>query len=115
MQEKRKIPRSHLIHYLMIFDRESGALIGNLVDITAEGIKFITEARVEEGALLRLRMDFPEEMEGRMFLPVDARCIWCRVDINPDLFAVGCHLENVLAADMKVIDHLIAFYEDEFE
>jgi hypothetical protein len=112
MKERRKFSRMHLIHYLTIFDRETGRLIGNLVDVSPEGILIIVEKPLETGILKHLRMNFPEEVLDRQLMEFDAQVIWCQVDINPDLFAVGLRILEILPEDREVINELIEIYRD---
>jgi hypothetical protein len=112
MQERRKIERIHLIHYLRMFNREDGSLTGNLVDITGEGIQFISENPHEKETILKTRMDFPEEFMGLNFLEFDVEIKWCKVDQNPDLFAVGCKLLKIKSSEVEVIQALIDMYRD---
>jgi hypothetical protein len=44
MPEKRKLKRRQLIYYLRVLDRDSGALVGRLVDITTEGVMLLSES-----------------------------------------------------------------------
>jgi c-di-GMP-binding flagellar brake protein YcgR len=116
MDERRKVPRSHLIHYLRIFDKTTGELMGNLVDISAGGLMLISESPISEplqdNTTLQLRMDFPEELDGRTFVEFEARSVWCRVDINPDLFAIGMQIVQPQPEDLRMIERLIDMYRD---
>jgi hypothetical protein len=111
-RERRQEERHHLIHYLRIFDRHTGAELGNLVNINTSGVMIISGNPIAEGTLLELCMDFPEEFEGRCYLEFDARSVWVRVDENPDLFAIGLKSTNISAEDLELLKRLIEFYED---
>ena len=60
-------------------------------------MKLLSEEKVDEDQVFQLRMELPLEVEldfengldGKRALVFEARSIWCDVDINPDLFAVG--------------------------
>lgn len=116
MDERRKQPRSHLIHYLRIFDKSTGELIGNLVDISAGGLMLISESPISEplqdNTILQMRMDFPEELDGKTFLEFEAHSVWCRTDINPDLFAIGMQIIHPRSEDLRMIERLIEMYRD---
>jgi hypothetical protein len=111
-RERRREERHHLIHYLRIFDRQTGAELGNLVNINTSGIKIISSNPITEGVLLELRMDFPEEFEGRRSMEFDARSVWVGVDENPDWFAIGLKFINITAEDLELLKRLIEFYQD---
>jgi hypothetical protein len=112
MSEKRKFNRIHLIHYLRMFDRKSGELIGNLVDLTAEGLQLISETPIEPGKILEIRMEFPEEVDGQQEMRLNAETIWCNHQLDPDLFSVGCRLLPVTPTQVSIIRDLIDNYQD---
>lgn len=112
MIERRRIERVHLIHYLRMFDRNDGALVGNLVDITEEGVQFVSEKPFIKDTRLPVRMDFPEEFMGKTYLEFDMEIKWSIVDQNPDLYANGCRLVNITSEEVGVIEALIAMYRD---
>ena len=112
MSEKRKFNRVHLIHYLRLFDRKTGDLIGNLVDLTSEGLQLISEKPIEIGTLLEIRMEFPEEVDGQQELQLNAVAVWCDHKLDPDLFSVGCKLIPVTPTYVTLIRDLIENYQD---
>lgn len=113
MKERRKYSRIHLIHYLTIFDFETNKLIGNLVDITPEGIMMISENPIAPGEVRHFRMNLPDDfLEETRSIEFDALSVWQNVDINPDLFAIGFNLSNIAPEDVKRIKNLIDEYRD---
>jgi hypothetical protein len=112
MPEKRKFNRVHLIHYLRVFDRKTNELIGNLVDLTAEGVQLITEKPMENGKLLELRMEFPEDVDGERQMLLNAETVWCNHELDPDLFSIGCKLLPVTPTQVTIIRDLIDNYQD---
>lgn len=112
MSEKRKFNRIHLIHYLRLFDRKTGDLIGNLVDLTAEGLQLISEKAIAPGTVLHIRMEFPEEVDGERELHLNAEAVWCDHQLDPDLFSVGCKLIPVTLNNVTIIRDLIRSYQD---
>ncbi len=112
MPEKRKFNRIHLIHYLRLFDRKTGDLIGNLVDLTSEGLQLISEKPYENGTLLEIRMEFPEVIDGQQELRLNAVTVWCDHELDPDLFSVGCKLIPVTPTNVTLIRDLIENYQD---
>lgn len=112
MSEKRKFSRVHLIYYLRLFDRKTGELIGNLVDLTTEGLQLISETPIEPGKILEIRMEFPEELYGQQQIPINAEVVWCDHQLDPDLFSVGCRLLPVTPSQFTTIRKLIDNYQD---
>lgn len=112
MIERRKMERVHLIHYLRIFNRDDASLIGNLVDITGEGVQFISEKPFVKDTAIPVRMDFPEEFMDKDHLEFSMEIKWSIVDQNPDLFANGASLVNIRDEELNIIKALIEMYQD---
>lgn len=116
MQEIRKHERVHLTHYLMIFDRTTDKFLGMLVNVSRGGFMLIGESPLEsypdKDSVLQLRMDFPKELSGATCLEFDAKIVYWKTDVNPDLVAVGYKLQNITEEDLKVLGELIDFYRD---
>lgn len=107
MAEKRKLKRRHLIYYLSVFDGKTDHLVGQLVDLTVEGLMLTSESLIEPGGKYNLRMVLPEEIRGRTQLFFEAESVWCKKDINPNFFDIGFRLTNISKTDIKVIETLI--------
>jgi len=105
--EKRKLKRRHLIYYLRVFDRNTGDLIGHLVDITPDGILLISEHYVETNQIFQLKMVLPAEILGMEQLHFDAKSIRCQKDTNPDFYNIGFQLQKVARNHFFVIEQLI--------
>jgi hypothetical protein len=111
MDERRRLERVHLVHYLQLYLQEGGDFIGNLVDISPEGIKFISDQSFPLMKDLGLRMLFPEEIQGKKEINFTIQTVWCSVD-NPLLYATGARVIDLKADDRKVIEFLIEWYRD---
>ncbi len=108
MNEHRRMKRWHVIYYLRIFDRDSGSLLGHLVDITTEGMKMVSEEPIPSKKDFRLKMEVPLEGEKTEEVLFNARSLWSEKDTNPDFFATGFYLENLNSDTINVIQSLIA-------
>ncbi|QSA96612.1 PilZ domain-containing protein [Methylococcus sp. EFPC2] len=107
---QRKIPRRHLIFYLRVFDRETGVPVGNLVDITSEGVMLVSEHELGVGNLYHLRMELPAEMFPHGRLDLDAECLWSGNDVNPEFFDSGFRLLNIDEKALSCIRYLLDMY-----
>lgn len=106
----RTIPRRHLIYYLRVFEQDSRQQIGNLVDITSEGVMLVSEQPVEAGKTYQFRMDLPTDVFGKGELEFEALCVWSKTDINPDFYVSGYRLAGITASDEMCINYLIRMY-----
>jgi len=105
--ERRKLQRRQLIYYLRVFDRDTGELLGHLVDITTEGVMLISEAPLQTGKVFHLKMRLPEQMSGSKEIAFDAVSKWSKKDINPDFYDTGFQFVDIRAENKEFIEDLI--------
>ncbi len=110
--EKRSKKRKRLIYYLSVFDRNTDEFIGQLVDITTEGMMLTCEAPVKENTLFQIRMVLPEIIEGSKYVMFDAMSLWNKKDVNPNFHLIGFKFTNISQRAVNVIESLI--YEFSF-
>ncbi len=115
MDERRRESRHHLIHYLRIFDCDTGAEIGNLVNINKGGVMIVSGEPIEEGKKLHLRMMFPEEIMDKDHIEFDAETRWLKANDRYGLIAMGLKSLNISPQDMDTLEYLISFYQDDEE
>lgn len=104
--EKRKLKRKQLIYYLSIFDRNSGYLVGQLVDITVRGVMLTSEHPIEPDTQIQLRMVLPDVIEGNNQIVFDVRSLWCQRDINPNFYDIGCEFTRISDKAKRIIESL---------
>jgi len=109
-KDRRKLKRRHVIFYSRVFDRNSGALLGHLMDITVEGLMLISEAPLTPGSTYHLRMDLPEDVMTKAYLSFDAQCLWSKSDINPAFYNAGFKVLNMIPEDIELIENMIDEY-----
>lgn len=107
-QSRRRLKRSHLLFYLKLVNRNTGDLVGHLVDITTEGIRLISENPIPTDTIFKLRMVLPAGFSASEHLDIDAKSLWCQRSENPDLFETGLQLICVTDELSKTIEDLIA-------
>ncbi|MEW6180248.1 MAG: PilZ domain-containing protein [Chloroflexota bacterium] len=107
MEERRKLKRRHIIYYLLVFDRDAHAVLGQVVDITPQGIMLISEQLLEVGRIYNLRLLLPYAIAGKRELLFQAHSKWCQKDLNPDFYDTGFQLLNVGEEEVRTIEWLI--------
>jgi len=108
--DKRKVKRRHLIYYLRVFSRNTGEMIGHMVDVTPEGIMLISEKPIELNTKYQLRMDLPVEIWGTQHLDFEAKSLWGRRDVNPDFYNTGFEIQGEDWKRIETIERLISQY-----
>jgi hypothetical protein len=113
VDDKRGLKRKHLIHYMRVFNEDTGTFLGNLGDITAKGMMLFMEVPVAEGDALSLRMDFPEVFDNIKSVFFKAKCIWVKQGENETIYQAGFELLDSSETMLTLIKRAIAFYVDE--
>ncbi|OGG94005.1 MAG: hypothetical protein A2527_09115 [Candidatus Lambdaproteobacteria bacterium RIFOXYD2_FULL_50_16] len=107
MSSKRHLQRKSLVFYCEVFDRKTGLLIGRMNDLNEEGIMLLGSSPLEVKKLYEVKVVFPFELAGKTELELDAQCLRCQQDINPDLWDIGFRLERMTPLKRKLLEALI--------
>ena len=93
MEEKRKTQRRYLLYYMRVYNATTNQQIGNMVDITPQGVMVVSESPIPAEQTMRLRMELTEEVASKPFLEFSARSIWSHPDISPYMFNTGFEIQ----------------------
>lgn len=104
---KRSVPRRHLIYYLRVYDQSENKLIGNLVDISTKGIMVVSEKELPVDKQYTLKMLLPDTLEGSKEVEFKAETRWCHNDVNPNFFDTGFELINPDGNFLEALDRLV--------
>lgn len=110
MYERRAMRRRHLMFHLRVFDADSGEQIGNVFDITPEGLMVTGEQRQTLGQRRRLVMFLPVDVQGAERIDFAGTVAWSNDDICPGLFDTGFRDLEMESVDRERIAAVI----DEF-
>lgn len=110
MKERRRLPRRHLMFHLRVFDTTTGEHVGNLFDISHDGIMLVGEKPLPVGERRSLEMHLPVEVFGRGRIGFAATPAWSSNDIQPELYDIGLGQLRMEDADRAVLERLIAEY-----
>lgn len=107
MKEKRRLKRRQLLYYLQVFIRGTDTQVGNVADITHEGMMVFSRKALEKKEVFPLTVLLPEKIQDREALQVDAEVKWTRPDVQPGTVAMGFEFVNLTDVDRLVISRLI--------
>ena len=107
MNERRNIKRRYLMYFLRIFDKKQDRFIGNLVDITTDGIMVMSENPIETNTVFQLKMYLPEKIKGKEEISFDARSIRSNKETRPAFYFTGFQYQKVDPDDAEIIKNLI--------
>ncbi len=109
-ENKRKLQRRHIRSYLGVHTADDRELLGQLVDITRDGVLVITEDPVPEGWEKELVIKLTSQLDGSTEIRFNARCVWCEPDINPRFHASGFEMMDLDGQSEALIELLIDKY-----
>lgn len=105
--EQRAVERKYLVFYLRVFDGLTRKVIGYLLDISSRGLMLVSDVPVEINQEYQLRMKLPSPVKDRQDIVVDATCMWCKPEANPDFFIAGFRIETLEEATAELIANLV--------
>jgi hypothetical protein len=108
--ERRQYERSDLKYFGRVYNRKLGRLIGYLVNITPTGVMVVSERPIDPGAVVGLRIEFPESKGSTLQLDLDAKCVWSRMDNDSVFFELGFKLGDIQDAQAESIKQIVRCY-----
>ncbi len=108
---KREHPRVYITFYLRVFDQDR--FIGFAVDISDEGIKIISDYKLEVGKDYELEMMVPGSMKKKDTKPdkrirFTANCLWSKHDyVEKEFYISGFRFNKVENEDRILINKMI--------
>lgn len=104
---QRRLRRHYLIYYLRVFDRETGVVLGHLIDITPQGIMILRDAPIAVGSKYALRLRWRNSAGRLQIADFDGECRWCHPDVNPDFYGAGFAISSANEEHVRSISELI--------
>ncbi len=112
----RRQERTRLIYHLRVFDARRKRLLGQLVDITPEGLMLIGESQLPAGRKYSLRMDLPRNLMADTHLTFSAESKWCVKDQSENFYSMGFRIVKITPEALGVVQKLAQdFYQEEIE
>ena len=108
MKEKRKTKRRFLQYYMRVYDAESRQQIGNLVDITPQGIMIVSEHLLPKDQISRIRIELSDEVSRKPYIEFTAISRWCEQDVIPHMYNTGFEILELSPDDSAVINQIVA-------
>jgi hypothetical protein len=100
----RKFERTQLNEYLNVLDDTNHASFGFLSNLSNSGFMLLSETEVELGREFTLSFIIPGASFSEGCIKLTARSVWCRDDLNPDLYATGFVITRIDLKNSRLID-----------
>ena len=92
---------------LLVYDLHSGLPMGQILDLSARGMKMMTEEPVAVNRLYYCRVPLEKKIKGREEIFFDAECRWCRLSEETSWFNSGYILRFPSPLDAEIVQELI--------
>jgi hypothetical protein len=107
MSEKRKSDRQRTNSYFAICNADDGQPLGSLGNITTDGMMVIGRQPFIAGQAIKLRIEWPDAIDGHRQLTLDSECRWCQHSLEHELYFIGFKFQEVSSEIMEIILALI--------
>ena len=108
--EQRKLKRRNFILDIEIQDQSTGETIGDLGDITAEGIMIVSETPISEKKVFSFLIKLPREADEELSIKFEARSIRCQETVHENIYITGFRIESLDEENKHKIEYLIREY-----
>jgi c-di-GMP-binding flagellar brake protein YcgR len=110
MADKRRRDRKPNRYLTKVFDADTGALMGRLVNVSTGGMMLITDRPYETGDRYSVRVVLPQIIHNQSDIDVEIEVRWCKKDANPDFYGVGFQFLNLCHDDLSIIENVFLNY-----
>ncbi len=107
MMNQRSLERKKTAVFFGVYERKSSKYVGRLVDITANGLMIMGKIAFEAKIVLELKIDLPQEINGKQYIEFYAKVVWCEQSKKTKLFSAGMEFTNIAPEYTQLIDELI--------
>ena len=105
---KPRLERKTTGVFFGVYDRESSKYAGRLIDINTNGLMLMAKHPFEVGKELKLKMDLPQEIQGKSQFEFDGKIVWCKKCKNIEMYGAGLQFINIAPIYSQLIDELVA-------
>jgi len=110
LKDRRKLERKRIARFIRVYDRDSDKFIGNIVNISDNGLMLIRKKPVEPDTNVKMKIALPYKKEESNRITFEAQCLWCRKNIHTDFFDTGFKMQNITLENSDTITGLIVEY-----
>ena len=107
MKENRKQKRMHVISYLKLQQQQSNKDLGQVVNISSEGLGLYSEEPLQSDSMVKLKLTLPTTINKNNELAFDARVAWCRQSVLPGYYDSGVQLMDVPSDNLEMLEQFI--------
>ena len=107
MTEQRKSPRKIANEVLEVFDQITGTQLGQVVNISAEGLMLLSHSQIDPGSVFQLDLKLPRVIKHHSRISFGAEAVWSAEAAQPDNYWTGFKVIDISEEHTLTIDELI--------
>ena len=103
ISEMRKKDRIDVTEVVMVIDRPTGKPIGQLVNISEEGIMIMGSQPIEENCILQLTLTFDNTVNAKPEINIGVESLWSHTGSDQAQFWTGFYIIDISEQDLARI------------
>lgn len=104
--DQRRMRRIGIPDHPQIVDAHSGALIGQLVNLSADGLMIAGNHCIECNTVCQMRIPLVMD-DRRLEICVGAESLWCEDANDSGMHWTGFHIIDISPDDRKILDAIV--------
>ena len=105
---RRRSAREAPSAVVSVVDALTGERIGQIGNLSAEGMMLIAQNHIEEGALFQIEFTLSDQGGQQHSFNVGALCLWCTAAQSRDTYWAGFEIMDISEQDAKILRELVA-------
>ena len=106
IQEMRGHDRIEVSEVIQVTDRQTGEVLGQLVNISEEGFMLLGAKPVAEDNIFQLSLDFEAESENTDPILIGVESLWCHASGDQTQFWSGFYIIDISDKDLERVRNL---------
>lgn len=105
--KRRRLERKTLSQTVSVTDVLTAEKVGEVVNITTEGIMLLTHAELSCNSVFMFELELPETIDGEDTIQIGVDCLWCKSSDSFERFWTGFQIIDADPSTTARIEALI--------
>ena len=106
IQEMRNHNRVEISEVIRVINRQTGADLGQLVNISEEGFMLLGSQSVPEDSIFQLALEFESGNNNTAPILIGVECLWCHSSSDQTQYWAGFYIIDISDEDLERVRHL---------
>ena len=106
VQEMRSHERVEVSEVIRVIDRQTGADLGQLVNISEEGFMLLGSQPIAEDNILQLSLEFGSGENNTSPILIGVESLWCHSSNDQTQYWAGFYIIDISDEDLDRVRHL---------